>query len=96
MINDINYSKRKTKRYIVYLDDGTKYDFGLRGGSTYIDHYDKKKRDAYRRRHLGNKQEHYLITHLIPSPALFSYYLLWGDSISLTTNINKLNSLLTS
>jgi hypothetical protein len=31
------------------------------------------------RRHLGNKKEKYLIDHLIPSPSLFSYYLLWGD-----------------
>ena len=94
MIIDINRSMRKNKRFAVTMSDGTKFHFGLPKGSTYIDHRDKLKRTAYRRRHLGNEQERYLITNLVPSPSLFAYYLLWGDSISLEKNIHDLNALL--
>ena len=93
-IVSIEDSRRKTKRYRVYLEDGSHYDFGLKGGNTYIDHKNKQKRENYRKRHLGNDTEKYLIQHLIPSPSLFSYYLLWGDSADLMTNINILNSLM--
>ena len=34
-IISIENSKRKNKRYRVYLDDGSYYDFGLKNGSTY-------------------------------------------------------------
>jgi hypothetical protein len=93
-IVSIEDSKRKNKRYRVYLDDGSYYDFGLRGGNTYIDHHDKRKRENYRKRHLGNETEKHLIEHLIPSPSLYAYYLLWGGSTDLMTNINILNRLL--
>jgi hypothetical protein len=53
-------SPRKGKRYRVYLENNEYYDFGLDGGSTYIDHRDKKKRDNYRRRHYANGIEKYL------------------------------------
>ena len=84
-------SPRKNKRYRVYLDDGNHYDFGLSGGDTYIDHHDENKRENYRKRHYA--QEKHFIDKLIPSPSLFSYYLLWGDSRNISKNIKKLNSL---
>ena len=84
-------SPRKNKRYRVYLDDGNHYDFGLYGGDTYIDHHDENKRENYRKRHYA--QEKHLIDKLIPSPSLFSYYILWGDSRNISKNIKKLNSL---
>jgi hypothetical protein len=84
-------SPRKGKRYRVYLENDEYFDFGLNGGSTYIDHRDKKKRDAYRKRHYSNGTEKYLIDTLTPSPALYSYYILWGDSDDIMMNINKLN-----
>jgi hypothetical protein len=59
----------------------------LEDGETYIDHQDPKKRENYRKRHLGNKIERNRIEKLIPSPALFSYKLLWGDSPDLLENI---------
>ena len=93
-IVSIEDSKRKTKRYRVYLDDGSYYDFGLKGGNTYIDHHDKKKRDAYRKRHLGNETEKHLIESVTPSPSLFAFWLLWGDSINIMKNIDELNKLL--
>ena len=73
------------------MNDGKYYDFGLDGGSTYLDNKDKTKRDNYRRRHYA--QEKKLIDNLIPSPALFSYYILWGNSSDITENIRALNKM---
>jgi hypothetical protein len=93
MIVDIKASPLKTKRYRVFLDNGNYYDFGLKGGSTYLDHKDKVKRDNYIKRHYANPIEKRLIDNLIPSPALFSMYLLWGKYTNLNDNINHLNKL---
>ena len=90
-IVSIEDSRRKTKRYRVYLEDGSHYDFGLKGGDTYIDHKNKQKRENYRKRHLGNKIEKHLISHLIPSSSLMSYWILWGPSTDIMKNINILN-----
>ena len=87
-------SPRKNKRLRVYLDDNRYFDFGLDTGETFIDHHNEKKRDAYLRRHLGNKTEKYLIENLIPSPALYAWFLLWGESSDLMTNIEALNAML--
>jgi hypothetical protein len=88
----ITSSPRKNKRYRVFLNDGNYYDFGLLGGSTYIDHHDKIKRDNYRKRHYVMEKK--FIDKLTPSPSLFSYYLLWGDSDDINKNIMHLNKLL--
>ena len=94
MIVQLQNSHIKNKRYRVILEDGSHYDFGLKGGQTYIDHHDKKKRENYWKRHLGNKEEEYKILHLIPSPATFSAYLLWGRSTDINENIKNLNNLM--
>ena len=57
----------------------------------HIDHHDKKKRDNYRRRHVANETENHLIEHLIPSPSLYAYFLLWGNSTDIMKNIDDLN-----
>ena len=59
---------------------------------TYIDHKDKTKRRNYQLRHYNSKREQHFISELIPSPALFSYYILWGESTSIRKNIQKLNN----
>ena len=82
-------SPRKNKRFRVYLENDKYYDFGLDTWNTYIDHGNKKKRDNYRKRHYA--QERKLIDSLTPTPALYSYYLLWGDSTDINKNIEKLN-----
>ncbi len=91
MIVSIASSPLKYKRFRITMDNGKVYDFGLKGGSTYIDHHDKDKREAYRKRHLGNATEKKLITNLVPSASLFAYKILWGDSINIKKNINDLN-----
>jgi hypothetical protein len=90
----IEASPLKNKRYRVYLDNGLNYDFGLKNGSTYIDHKDAIKRTNYLKRHMANKIESKLIKNLVPSPSLFSAYLLWGKSTNLKDNIDYLNNLL--
>ena len=81
-------SPRKNKRFRVYLKNNEYFDFGSDGGA-YIDHGNKKKRDNYRKRHYA--QEKKLIDSLTPSPALYSYYLLWSESTNINKNIEKLN-----
>lgn len=84
-------SPRRNKKFRVYLNNGSYYDFGLLGSQTYLNHHDKIKRDNYMIRHYGNKIEKKLIDDLKPSPALFSYYLLWGDTTDINKNIKLLN-----
>jgi hypothetical protein len=89
----ITKSNKKDKRLKVFLDNGDEYDFGLKDGSTYIDHKDKVKRMNYWLRHIANDKENQLISDLKPSPATFSAYLLWGKYPTLRENIEWLNSL---
>lgn len=97
MIIKITRSKQKNKRYAITMYDGKKFDFGYIYGNTYLDHKRKDLRNAYIKRHTANKTEKTLIDNLVPSPALFSAYLLWsyGDEniTDLEDNIKLLNSL---
>ena len=88
----IEESPKEFKRFRVTLDDGKHYDFGLKGGNTYIDHHDKIKRQNYLIRHMANETEKRKILNLIPSPSLFSALLLWGEYTSLEKNIHFLNN----
>ena len=87
----VEKSPKQFKKYRVFLNDGKFYDFGLEGPETYLDHKDVKKRDNYLKRHMSQKKEYELIKNLIPSPSLFSAYLLWNTP-DLKTNIKKLNN----
>ena len=99
-ISRIEKSNRLTKRFKVILDNGEEYHFGQVFADdthpiTYIDGATKEKRNNYLKRHLGNKIEANLIQNLIPSPSLFSYYLLWNTP-SLNENVKILNKLFNS
>ena len=83
----IKPSTRKDKRYMAIFHDGKTIHFGLKGGQTYIDHHDKKKRDAYIARHQVN--EDWTTPYNAGS---LSKFLLWGDSTDLNTNIQKFKS----
>jgi hypothetical protein len=93
-IVSITHSPLKTKRFRIYLDNNKHYDFGLKTGQTYIDHQDKVKRHNYQVRHYNLKKEQPFIQNLIASPALFSYYILWGETSDINKNIKLLNKLL--
>ena len=91
MIESIKPSELKNKRYQITMDNGKKYNFGLKTGQTYIDHHDKIKRANYLKRHFCNPNETHLIVNLIPSPALFSFVILCGPTTSIEKNIEHLN-----
>lgn len=91
-ILEVVLSPKPTKRFRIKIQEGDKvknFDFGLKDGATFLDHGDKKKRENYWKRHCGNPKEKQLIENLIPSPALFSARLLWGEP-SLMDNIVEL------
>lgn len=99
-ITKIERSNRLTKRFKAVMDNQDEYHFGQEFADgthpiTYIDGASKEKRDNYLKRHLGNKIEANLIQNLIPSPSLFSFYLLWNTN-SLNENVKILNKLLNS
>ena len=91
-IVSLEKSNRKDKKYKVIMDDGKEYHFGLKNSITYVEGASQKKRDAFLARHLNNPLEKKLIENVIPSPALFSVYLLWNTP-SLDENIKILNRL---
>ena len=93
----IDRSNRLGKRFKVLLNNQEEYHFGQEFSDgthpiTFIDGAPKEKRDAYIRRHLGNKTENQLINNLVPSASLFSMFLLWNTP-SLSENIKILNGM---
>lgn len=74
----ISESQNRNKRYQATFYDGEKkiktVSFGLRGGSTYIDHRDDMKKSAYLARHSKNNEDwnNYM------SPGSLSRWLLWA------------------
>jgi len=93
MIVKVEDSPLKNKRFRVTMDNGKTYDFGLRWGSTFIDHADTKKKEAYQKRHLANGIEKQLIENKIASPSYLSFGLLWGKYPDLEKNVKHLNKL---
>ena len=96
-IIELTNSNRENKRFKITLDiDGKQksWHFGAKHGSTYLDHHDPVKRANYLKRHLANPTERERILNNIPSNALFSAKLLWGDSTDLLDNLIQLNALL--
>lgn len=82
----ISESTRKDKRLCAtFTSPGggqTSTHFGYRGGSTYIDHGDKKKRAAYLARHRPRENWGDPL-----SAGSLSRYLLWGDHTTLQANL---------
>jgi len=98
MILSIDDSPRKGKRFRViyeYKDGRTKvFDFGSPGANTYTDGATDQTRENYRKRHLASNRERQLIEDFTASPAVFSFYILWGETRSITKNIKILNGLM--
>jgi hypothetical protein len=71
-------SKAKNKRYYV-IYKGKKINFGLKGGSTFIDHKDEKKRKAWLARHRMVKLKSGKFAHLDKrQPSYWAKTLLWS------------------
>lgn len=91
MIEKVEPSNVGTKRFRAIMKDGRIVNFGYKGGSTYIDGESEQVRDAYRARHYAMEKK--FIDNLIVSPAVMSYFILWGDSRNILTNIRELNKM---
>ena len=80
-------AKNKKLKAEFFDDKGKKIkvsQFGDSRYSDYLQHKDKERRERYRKRHST-----YLKGRDYTSPAYLSYYLLWGESSSLRSNINS-------
>jgi hypothetical protein len=85
-------SDKPTKRFLA-IYEGKKYYFGQPNAYTFIDGADEKVRENYWKRHYANPTEKYRIDNLIPSPALFSAYILWNTD-DIYKNVRILNKIL--
>ena len=73
-----------SKKLRAIFDDGTHTDFGDSSMKDYTQHHDVERRRLYRLRHKKD-----LLTHDVKKAGYLSFYVLWGDSTSLATNIAK-------
>jgi len=85
----IEKSTAKNKKWTAtfYNDEGKKVKTSQFGDSRYQDytqHKDKKRRDKYRERHKKD-----LASGDYMKPGFLSFYILWGESTSLSTNIKN-------
>lgn len=74
---DFGRSRQKNKRfYVIY--SGKKINFGLKGGKTFIDHRDEKKKKAWKARHSKIKLKDGTLAYKNPRQASYwSYRILW-------------------
>ena len=80
----IERSNNRNKKYVAIFSIDEKLKKVHFGDSRYEDytiHHDKKRRDNYRARHASGK------TAKPDTANSLSYYILWGDSTSLSENI---------
>ena len=87
MIIEIKPSTRKNKKYVAIFKNGKRVHFGQLGSNTYLDHKDKNKREAYRKRHAKD-----LETNDPYRAGYLSYELLWGDDTNLKDAIKRYNT----
>jgi len=82
---EVQPSTVATKKWTAVFSDGTKtrrVSFGAKGYTDYTLGHDKEQRERYRARHAKDLQRGTPM-----SPGYLSYYLLWGDSTDLQTNV---------
>lgn len=71
-------------KYTAIFDDGKRTSFGHADYEDYTQHHDKERRDAYRRRHNID-----LRTNDPRRAGYLAYYILWGDSTDIHTNLRN-------
>jgi len=72
------------KKYMAVFNDGTKTKFGFSGMNDFTLTGDEKARDRYRARHSKD-----LSTNDPRRAGYLSFYLLWGNSKNINTNISE-------
>ncbi len=79
----IKQSTRKNKKLMITFSNPKKtIHFGSKNSKTFLDHKDKKKRENYILRHKVNENWNDPLT-----AGTLSFYLLWGSSNDLNTNL---------
>ena len=82
---EIQAAKAPTKKWTAVFNNGTttrRVSFGAKGMDDYTLKHDKEQRERYRARHAKDLQRGTPM-----SPGYLSYYILWGDSTDLQTNV---------
>lgn len=69
-------------KYVATFSNGKRSYFGHQDYEDYTQHHDKIRRQLYRIRHKKD-----LRTNDPTAPGYLSYYILWGDSTDIHTNI---------
>ena len=84
-------SDKSDKKYMATFQSDTgrtkTTHFGAKGMDDYTLTHDKEQRERYRKRHAKD-----LHTNDPSKAGFLSYYILWGDSTSLTSNISSFKS----
>ncbi len=81
----IKQSTRKNKKLMITFSNPKKtIHFGSKNSTTFLDNGDKKKRENYILRHQVNENWNDPLT-----AGTLSFYLLWGSSTDLNTNLKK-------
>lgn len=75
-------SSAKGKRLTAVFDNGKEVHFGLKGGSTYVDHHRVDLREAYLARHRVREDFNDPYT-----PGALSARILWGPHTSIRENL---------
>jgi len=75
-------SQSPDKKWTAVFDDGKRVSFGAKGMDDYTQHHDVERRRLYRLRH-----EKDLDTKDPRRAGFLSYYILWGDSTDIDTNL---------
>ena len=86
MIVRLEKSNDGKAKWIAHFANGRKTRFGQYGAEDYTMHKDPDRRRLYRARHAKD-----LKTNDPYRAGLLSYYLLWGDSTDLATNVREYN-----
>ena len=86
-ISESDNLKKKHKAIFTKDDGKTKtVHFGAKGYEDFTQHHDKNRRTLYRQRHEKDLKGDPM------RAGYLSYYILWGNSTNLTTNINSFKS----
>jgi len=80
-------AKNKKWKAIFYSDDGKKLKTSQFGDKRYQDYTQSKNKESRRKYKIRHKTD--LKSGDYMKPGYLSYYLLWGESTSLQSNINK-------
>lgn len=86
MLIRLEAAKDGRHKWIAHFSNGRKTRFGAAGMSDYTIHHDEDRRRLYRARHAKDLQ-----TRDPYRAGYLSYWLLWGDSINLATNVREYN-----